>query len=79
MTCEEADQFLMDYIFGDLPRPLRLRFEQHVATCAACRTYLRTYQMAVRLGQAAFDEPAADCNQHLPPELVSAILAAVAS
>jgi anti-sigma factor RsiW len=78
VTCEEADQSLMDYVSGDLPDSQRLRFKLHITRCAACRTYLQTYQMTVRLGRWALGDLDATCDEDLPPEIVSAILAAAA-
>jgi anti-sigma factor RsiW len=75
VTCEEADQFLMRFVFDDLSDEDRSRFEEHLAECLDCRSYFQSYLVTVRLGRAAFQDPAASCDESLPPGLLRAILA----
>jgi anti-sigma factor RsiW len=68
-------EFLMDYLHNELPEDQRARFADHLADCAPCRAYLCTYQEAVQMGRQCLcsaDSPL----QHVPEELVQAILAA---
>jgi anti-sigma factor RsiW len=64
---------LLDYVEGDLPVDTRRRFDEHMAACPDCVTYLRHYTETVRAGRLAVaDEMPAD----VPDELVTAILKA---
>lgn len=75
MTCREIAEFLMQYADGELPSWQRTAFNLHLALCPACREYLKSYELTVRLTRLAAtpsDEPA---PASLPEELVRAILA----
>lgn len=76
MTCREVVEFLSDHLEGRLPPRQRVAFEEHLATCPDCRTYVRTYAETVRLGKAAFRDPDGPLPADLPSDLVQAILAA---
>ena len=76
MTCREhIDQFLCDYVNGDLPTEQRAAFEHHIACCQPCQIYLDSYRKTIAAGRA--------CCCHLrnpelavvPDELVKAIMA----
>ena len=75
MTCRELTDFIMDYLTGELPAEVRTAFEQHLAQCAACVSYLASYRSAVELGRRAFEDDA-EGFRDVPEELVKAILAA---
>ena len=76
LTCRDVVDFLIDYLAGGLDAGQRAAFEAHLAMCDDCVTYLRQYEETVRLGKAAFDRLDAAADDHLPQELVDAILAA---
>jgi anti-sigma factor RsiW len=78
LTCREFDAFLMDYLSGDLPQAKRFTFEQHLASCPHCHTYLKSYKETVQLGKVAFLHPGAPVPVEVPEELVQAILVAQA-
>jgi anti-sigma factor RsiW len=76
VTCREFADFIADYVSGELPADVRLRFEQHLEVCANCTKYLTGYKATVALGRAAFandDTPAAEI---VPDALLKAILSA---
>lgn len=68
--------FLMDYLDGALPDPQRRCFEEHLAECPDCVTYLASYQQAVRLGKQVCAAADAAVPADVPNELIRAILAA---
>lgn len=70
MNCRQCVDFLMDYLDGQLPDDERAVFEQHLAKCPPCVTYLETYRQAVQLGKSAY------CGEvcEMPEELIRAIL-----
>jgi anti-sigma factor RsiW len=72
LNCRECNDFLIDYLNGDLP-PGQLRiFEGHIELCPPCLTYLESYRETLKLAQKCGDEQ----SEPLPEALVSAILAA---
>jgi anti-sigma factor RsiW len=78
MTCRELTDFVLDYLAGDLPVPLRQAFDHHLDACDNCRVYLATYEATITAERLAYgDDRGAETS--LPEELVQAILAARAS
>lgn len=79
MTCQEAIDFILSYLDGELPAEVRAEFERHLAICRNCVSYLDSYRTTVNLEKTAF----AACNDPntppLPEELIQAILAARAA
>jgi anti-sigma factor RsiW len=55
---------------------VQARFDAHLAGCADCVAYVKTYAATIRLGKAAFVEPDAPVPADVPEALVRAILAA---
>jgi anti-sigma factor RsiW len=72
VTCREVTDFLLEYLSGELPAAQRKVFDEHLAECPDCVTYLTTYQQTIQLEKAAF----AHADEAIPKELVQAILAA---
>lgn len=76
MTCREFVEFLMQYLSGELSPAERSLFDEHLAECADCVVYLRTYQETIRLEKVAFADPGGPVPDDVPDDLVRAILAA---
>jgi anti-sigma factor RsiW len=76
VTCREFIDFLMDYLDGALGAGERARFDEHLAECPDCVSYVATYRAAVALGKAVFADPNETVPETVPDELVNAILAA---
>jgi anti-sigma factor RsiW len=74
LTCRELADFLGDYVSGELSPEVRMVFEEHLAECPDCVTYLRTYEDAIRLARNAVGSDPVPPT--VPAELVQAILAA---
>lgn len=75
MNCRECNDFLIDYLNGDLPPGQQRIFEGHIELCPPCLTYLDSYRETLKLAQKCGEEHA----EPLPDALVSAILAARAA
>jgi predicted anti-sigma-YlaC factor YlaD len=57
LTCKELVEVVTDYLEGRLSPAERVRFEEHVAFCSWCRTYLDQMRETVRLtGTLAEDD-----------------------
>jgi anti-sigma factor RsiW len=74
VKCRECDEFLGEYVAGDLPAEVLATFEMHLARCRNCRTYLEQYRATIKAGKTACD--AYKEGLRMPEELVQAILAA---
>ena len=48
MSCRELVQVINDYLEGVLPPADRRRFEEHLAICPGCQTYLDQMRQTVR-------------------------------
>ena len=49
LSCEDANQFIVLYLDGELEKRTRSKFEQHLAKCSNCATYFDQYQATIRL------------------------------
>jgi anti-sigma factor RsiW len=78
MNCKEFVDFIMSYLNDELPSVQRSVFEQHIADCPPCITFLGTYRETVRLEKQAFAAPAVKrpSMDEAPETLVQGILAA---
>jgi len=70
MTCQDVADFLVDYVDGDLPAPVRQQFEAHLGVCPACVSYLQQYRDTIRLVAGVSD----DLLAAMPEDLVRAIV-----
>jgi anti-sigma factor RsiW len=76
VTCRELNDFLADYVDGELAPSVRSDFEKHLALCPTCLVYVDSYRDTIRLGKAAFDDLEGPPPADVPERLVSAVLAA---
>ena len=49
LTCKELVEVVTDYLEGRMPAEQRLLFEEHVAFCDWCQTYVEQMRATVRL------------------------------
>jgi len=49
LTCQELVELVSDYLEGVLDHDTTERFEQHVALCPGCETYLRQMERTASL------------------------------
>jgi predicted anti-sigma-YlaC factor YlaD len=49
ITCQELVEVVTDYLEGRMPAERRLLFEEHVAFCSWCHTYLDQMRETIRL------------------------------
>lgn len=74
LSCRELIDFIADYLDGALSPGPRRAFEEHLAICPDCVSYLDGYRETIRLGAAAFSEPSE--LEEVPEDLVHAVLSA---
>ena len=76
ITCEQADDFIDEYLAGDLSASQRRIFRWHINLCAECSQYLEEYRHSMALGKTHFHGQNADDKSEVPEGIVQAILAA---
>ncbi len=75
ISCQALIDFLDDYVEERLSSAERVRFEEHLAVCAACVRYLDGYRGTLR-ALALVARQTEVLPQDVPEELVAAVLAA---
>jgi anti-sigma factor RsiW len=76
VTCREFADFMMDYLAGELPMPVTVRFEDHLRVCENCQRYLESYRQSISLGKQAFRDLDEAASPEVPESLIQAILSA---
>ena len=76
VTCQEFEEFIIDYFEDDLAPRARRIFEWHLRFCPECRAYLARYRRTIDLGRRAFVDPEDPVPENVPEDLVRAVLAA---
>ncbi len=76
LTCEEFEEFVLDYYEGTLPARQNAVFRLHLLVCKDCQRYLAVYKRSIEMGKAAFDDPYTTVPETVPEDLVQAIVAA---
>ena len=70
ISCEEFEDFVLEYLDGGLTPRQRFVFELHLKICSECRAYLQEYQRAMTLVEAQKKIQQTD----VPEDLIAAIL-----
>ena len=66
LTCQELVELVTSYIEGVMSAAERARFEQHLADCDGCRTYLDQMRQTIRaLGTLTEEEIVPDARHEL--------------
>ena len=74
LTCRQVEQFLLDYLEGQVSLWTWCKFRYHLLLCDDCRQYLQDYRNAVALGRRIFADPDDEAVGKVPDEILSAIL-----
>lgn len=48
-TCREVSELIADYLNGELDEYVEISFEEHLACCPDCVSFLNTYKKTVEL------------------------------
>lgn len=75
IKCKEFNDFLGEYLDGDLEEKQRTVFEAHLQMCPPCYGYLDSYRDVIRLEKTCCGGDA-DIPSDVPQSLIDAILAA---
>jgi len=75
LTCKQFDEFMMDYLEGNLPFWQKVACGLHVRMCRKCAKFVDQYRRVVLLEKNAFVAPGDSIPEVVPEELVKAALA----
>jgi hypothetical protein len=76
LTCEELDQFMVDYLDRKLSSWQRFKFRFHILLCPKCKAFLDSYQKTIEIEKRTAAAPARPTIDEAPEDLIRAILAA---
>ena len=66
MSCRDLVELVTDYLEATLPAPDRRRFEEHLAQCPPCQTYLEQMRQTVAaLGRLPRESISEDAKRSL--------------
>jgi hypothetical protein len=57
MSCKKAEEYLVDYLYQELPAKKTLEIEKHLRTCAHCAKTLESWRAIHRAYQRNVEEP----------------------
>ncbi|MEO8604069.1 MAG: zf-HC2 domain-containing protein [bacterium] len=66
LTCSDVVAFLMSYLSRERASEPRAEFEAHLSMCDECVAFVRSYELTMRLSQAAFDDLDDAAEEHVP-------------
>lgn len=76
ISCREFDDFIVDFLDGNLSPAQQRVFNFHMKICPLCRDYLEAYKLSMELGKRAYRDDDAPVPDDVPEDLVAAVLAA---
>lgn len=75
ITCQQFEDFLIDYLEDKLTADQQALFQRHMKVCPMCRASLQSYLKVIELGQEVCAD---DEKDHMfnaaPQELIDAII-----
>lgn len=74
ITCREFENFVLQYLDGELSRQQSAVFEWHLRMCRECREYLAAYRRTIEIGAAALGPADGELPDDVPEDLIVAIL-----
>ena len=74
ITCREFEEFVLQYLDGELPPKQVKIFEWHLRICRECREYLAAYKRAKEVGKAALGSDGDSIPDDVPEDLIRAVL-----
>jgi len=76
ISCEEFEDFIVDYLEDALTPKQKFVFETHLRMCTECRDYFRAYRAAMDLVNRSTDAVDGSLPDHVPEDLVKAVVEA---
>jgi anti-sigma factor RsiW len=66
ITCQDVNEWLLDYLSGELSQESRNAVDQHLSACPTCVAFVHSYSMTISLSRKLAVQPT-------PPELIERI------
>ena len=76
LTCLEFEDFIIDYLDGNLPDRQRRLFDLHLKVCRECREYLRAYRLSIYLARNSLAPHKEIALEDVPEDLIMAVMEA---
>ncbi len=77
LTCKQFDEFMIDYIEGNLPLRQKISCGLHFRMCRNCARFVEQYRRVILLEKNAYLEPDNSIPEEIPEELLKAALSHV--
>ncbi len=74
LTCLEFEEFIDDYIDGNLPASVSRKVYLHLIACWDCKSYIRAYKRSIEMSKAFCDKLDSEVLEDVPDELISIVL-----
>lgn len=74
ITCREFNDFIYDYVEGELSEKQTVLFKRHVRVCPMCRNFLKTYIATYKAKDKVFPYDDIDVPDVVPQNLIDAII-----
>lgn len=76
MTCQQLEDFIIDYLDGELPTGQKFVLELHLMVCPECRDYLAAYRQTMAIMKRVSEDERPPVPMKMPDDLIKAIHAA---
>ena len=76
ITCAQFEEFITDYLDGNLSPKQKFVFELHLMVCRECREFLRAYKASMDLAKDVLKDENMFSTTDVPEDLIKAVLAA---
>lgn len=73
ITCREFNEFVFDYIEGQLTDKQVVLFDRHMRVCPMCRNFMKTYEATIKAGKEFFPYSDEKTPDTVPDDLLDAI------
>jgi len=73
ITCVDFEDFIVDYLDGELPERQKMVFELHLRICRECREYLAAYRRTMEVSKVTIQSDRTDTLDTMPGDLIKAI------
>jgi len=73
ITCRQFEEFIIDYLEGDLPERQKTVFEFHLRICPECRDYLAAYRRTMEVSTLVVKANSSRVPDRVPDDLIKAI------
>ena len=73
ITCRQFEDFILDYLEGELPERQKTVFEIHLKVCRECRDYLAAYRRTMEVSTLVVRSDHSGVPETMPDDLIKAI------